>query len=186
MAVALRHRLFTVEEYHRMFETGILSADDRVELLAGEIVEMPPIGFYHAGTVDRIAYVLMSRLGARAIVRVQNPIRISVESEPHPDVSLLRPRPDFYTESPSEPSDVYLVIEVMDTSVERDRRVKLPLYARAAIPEVWLVNLPAACIEVCRTPRPDGYAEARTLHRGDPLTIAAFPDVTLRVEDILG
>lgn len=130
-AVIPRHR-FTLEDYYRMGEVGIFSEDDRVELIEGAIVDMAPIGDRHAGTVDRINHVLSSRLGGRAIVRVQNPISLpGQQSDLLPDVSLLRPRADFYTTERVEPRHAYLVIEVMDSTVARDRRIKLPLYARA-------------------------------------------------------
>lgn len=187
MAVGLKTRRFTIDEYYRMAEAGILSEDDRVELIQGEIVEMPPIGSHHAGTVASIDSLFSSRLGNRVIVWVQNPLRLRfVESEFQPDVVLLRPRPDFYRQSHPGAQDVYLVIEVADTSLEKDRHVKLPLYARAGVPEAWIVDLTANRVEVYRQPTPDGYREARVLQRGESLTIEAFPDLTLSVDDLLG
>lgn len=128
MAVQVQRRLFTVSEYYRMAEAGILGEDDRVELLEGEIVQMAPIGSNHRGTVDFLANSLVSRLGARAIVRTQNPIRLDDFSEPQPDVALLHPRADFYRRSHPTPADVLLLVEVADSSVAFDRQVKLPLY----------------------------------------------------------
>jgi len=187
MTVLLKRRRFTLEEYYRMGEAGILSEDDRVELIEGEIVEMTPIGPPHAGIVDRIARVLTLLLGLGVIVRVQGPIQLpTLVSELQPDVVLLRPRDDFYTRSHPGPQDILLLIEVMDTSIERDHRVKLPLYARAGIPEVWLVDLGAACIEVYREPARDGYREVSVRRRGEALAIAAFPDVALTVDDLVG
>src|SRR5262249_42782433 len=125
MAVVLKTHRFTVEEYHRMGEAGIFSEDDRVELLAGGIVEMSSIGTLHDGTVDRLTALFSSRLGGEAIVRVQNPLLLRPEdAEPQPDVMLLRPRPDFYTSAHPEAQDVYLVIEVADSSLVTDREVK--------------------------------------------------------------
>ena len=187
MTVVLRTRRFTLEEFHQMGQAGILSEDDRVELIEGEIVEMTPVGPPHAGIVARIANVIARLLSARVIVWVQNPIQLlALASELLPDVGLLRPRDDFYTRSHPGPGDILLLVEVMDTSVERDRRVKLPLYARAAIPEVWLVDLGAACIEVYREPAPDGYRGVAVRRRGETLAIAAFPEVALLVDDLLG
>lgn len=187
MAVELPRRRFTVDEYHRMAEVGILSDDERIELLEGEIVRMSPIGMPHAGTTDRIAQLFWSRLAGRAIVRVQGPVPLPAQlSQPQPDVTLLRPERDFYTKVRPEPPDVLLIVEVMDTSVERDRCVKLPLYARAGISETWLLNLPESVVEVYRDPNPDGYRTSRLLRRGDTLSIAAFPDVSLTVDDVLG
>lgn len=186
MAVVLKKHRFTVEEYHRMADAGVFSEDDRVELIEGEIVEMTPIGPRHAGSVDRVNRLCVTRLGDRVIVRVQNPIQLSTDSELQPDVTLLRPRADFYTESHPGPRDVFLVIEVADTSVETDRRVKLLLYSKAGIGEAWLVDLSTDRVEVCRQPTPDGYRDVRARGRGQPLTIEAFPDLALTVQDILG
>ncbi len=188
MSVVLKTHRFTIDQYRRMAEAGILSEEDRVELIKGEIVEMVPIGPLHAGTVDRSARVFSSRLGSRVIVRVQNPIQIPPEdSELQPDLALLRPRPDFYTRSHPSAPDIFLAVEVVDTSAERDRRVKIPLYGRAGIPESWLVDLIAGRVEVYRRPTPDGYRDVHVLYqRGDSLAIEAFPDVAFTVADFLG
>ncbi len=181
-----RHR-FTVDEYHLMGEAGIFSEDDRVELIEGEIVEMTPIGDRHAGVVARLNRLFVERLGGRSIVWPQNPVGLRVvRSVPQPDIALLRPRDDFYTTGRPEPADTLLVIEVMDTSVETDRGVKVPLYARAGIAEVWLVNLRADAIEVHREPTNAGYGDVRVLRRGERLSPLAFPDLTLTVDELLG
>ena len=187
MTVVLKTHRFTVDDYHRMGEVGILSEDDRVELLAGAIVEMSPIGPLHAGTVNRLTTLFSSRLGSRAIVGIQNPLQLRPEaSEPQPDVALLRQRDDFYTRAHPEADDVYLVIEVADTSVEKDREVKFPIYASAGIPEAWLLNISEESLEVHRYPTPDGYQEVHILHRGDAIAPQAFPDLILTVADLLG
>lgn len=187
MAVVMNKRRFTIEEYERMIEAGVLPAEDRVELIEGEVVEMSPIGQPHAGTVNRLTYVFTSRLGARAVVQVQNPVSLPpVVSVPQPDVALLRPRPDFYAKSRPLPGDVLLVIEVMETSAAYDRGVKLPLYAKAGVAEVWLIDLGAGAVEVHRRPAGNGYQESRTLEGGGTITLQAFPDVTLTLTDILG
>ena len=187
MAIAWKTRRFTVAEYHRMGETGILGEDDRVELLDGEIVEMTPIGPPHASVVLRLTQLFSSRVGQHAIVSVQNPIELTIlDSEPQPDLTLLRPRADFYATQHPGPGDILLVVEVMDTSADRDRRLKLPLYARAAIREVWLVDLGAERIEVYRQPEPDGYRLTRLLRHGESTTVETLPDLTIRVDDILG
>ena len=187
MAVALKRRRFTVDEYHRMAEAGILTGDDRVELLDGEIVEKMTINPAHGGTTDRLTAVFTSRLGERAIVRVQGPIVLAARnSEPEPDVTLLRPRSDYYTRAHPEPPDVLLVVEVMDSSEARDQRAKLPIYAAADIREVWLIALKTGQVEILRAPRAGRYTERRVAGHGEPLTIEAFPDVPLTVDDILG
>ena len=186
MAVQVRRHLFTVEEYHRMAQAGILSEDDRVELIEGEIVNMTPVGSRHAAVVDRLNRILSRRIGERAIVRVQNPIRLGEHSEPQPNVTLLRPREDFYASAHPGPEDVLLLIEVAETSAEYDREVKIPLYARFGIGEVWLVDLEGKAIEVYRNPSPEGHREVQTLGRDARLSPDSFPDLELPVEQILG
>ena len=187
MTVVLKTHRFTVDEYHRMGEAGIFSEDDRVELLAGEIVEMSPIGPLHAGTVGFLNALFTSRLGGEVIVWVQNPLLLRTEdSEPQPDVVLLRPRPDFYRHAHPEPQDVYLIIEVADTSATADREVKFPIYARAGVPEAWLLNVSAERLEVHRHPTPDGYQDVCILQRGEWVAPEAFPDLVLTVDALLG
>ena len=185
MATGLTTRRFTVEDYYRMAEAGILTPDDRVELLDGEIAEMTPIGSRHAACVDRLTRLLTQAIGDRAIVRVQNPIRLDRYSEPHPDLALLRPRDDFYAAAHPGPADVLLVIEVARTSEQIDRTVKLPLYARSGIPTAWLVVLEDDLIFLHEGPAPDRYRVVRELHRGDRLRLEAL-GVELSVTDILG
>lgn len=186
MSVTGARRRFTVKEYHRMALVGILREDDRIELLEGEVIEMSPIGSRHAACVDRLTEVFSERLRRRATIRVQNPIRLGEDSEPQPDLALVQPRPDFYASFHPEPQDVFLLIEVADTSEEHDREVKIPLYARWGIPEVWLVDLAGDAIEVYRGPGPDGYREVYRVRRGESLSIQAFPDIVLAVEEVLG
>ncbi|WP_447974968.1 Uma2 family endonuclease [Nitrospira sp. Kam-Ns4a] len=186
MAGQVLKRLFTVAEYHKMTEAGILGEDDRVELLEGEIVAMAPIGSRHAGVVNRLNRLFSQVVGDRAVVSVQNPIRLGEHSEPQPDLTLLRPRPDFYAQSYPSPEDVLLVVEVAETSADSDREVKLPLYARSGVPEVWLVDLAADTIEVSCCPAPQGYQECRIVRRSHRLAPQAFPDLVLSVEAVLG
>src|SRR2546427_3147694 len=186
MAVALTKRRFTVAEYHRMAEVGILTEKDRVELIDGEIVEMTPIGPRHASVVKRLTALLTSRLGARTIVSVQDLVQLSKESEPQPDVVLLRPSSDFYAEGHPEPVDTLLLIEVADTSLPYDRGVKLPRYAAAGVPEVWIVDLADEAVEVDRAPAPEDYRQTVRIPRGGSLSPAAFPDLTLEIDEILG
>ncbi len=186
MPVTLLKGPFTVDDYHRMAECGILGEDDRVELVNGQVVEMSPIGNRHASTVGRLTELFGQRKGGQAILWVQNPIRLGRHSEPQPDVCLPRPRADFYGGGHPEAADILLLVEVADTSADYDREVKIPLYARAGVPETWLVNLPTERIEVYRNPGPEGYADVRTAGRGDRLTPLLLDDVTLGVGDILG
>ncbi|WP_448605575.1 Uma2 family endonuclease [Thermoflexus hugenholtzii] len=186
MGVQVQRRLFTVEEYHRMAEAGILSEDDRVELIEGELVAMSPIGSRHAGVVDRLNYLLSRRAGEGIIVRVQNPLRLSAHSEPQPDVALLRYRPDFYASAHPGPEDILLIVEVAETSADYDRSVKIPLYARHGIPEAWLVDLLEERIEIYRHPTPQGYRSLHIAHRGETVRPTALPDLELSVDEILG
>ena len=186
MAVESARRRFTVEEYHRMGLAGILREDDRVELIDGEIVEMTPIGSPHAGCVNRLARLFFAAAGQRAVVTVQNPISLPPGSEPQPDLVLLRPRGDFYAGGHPGPGDVWLVVEVADTSLTFDRTVKVPLYARAGIPEVWVVDLAGQRVEVYRRPAGGLYADVQRHERGQRLVCAAFPDLALSVDDALG
>lgn len=117
-------RRFTVDEYYRLAEAGILHEDDRVELIEGEVVEMAPIGSKHASQVDRLAQHFFALLGERSTVRVQSPVHLDEHSEPQPDVTLLRPRPDFYASAHPGPQDIMLVVEVAETSAEYDHRQK--------------------------------------------------------------
>lgn len=186
MVVQVERRLFTVDEYYQMAEAGIFSEDDRVELIEGEIVEMSPIGSRHAACVNRLNGLFARRMEGNAVVSVQNPIRLSEFSEPEPDLALLQPRADFYAEAHPEPEDVLLVVEVAETSAGSDRRVKVPLYARAGILEVWLIDLADETIEIYRRPSPRGYGEVQRAWRGDHLSPQAFPDEQFSVDDVLG
>ena len=186
MAVTLAKRAFTLDEYHRMVQAGILAESDRVELIRGEIVVMAPIGRRHAGQVGRLTRLFSLALGERAIVWVQNPLPLGPDSEPQPDVAPLRPCADFYVNTPPRPADVWLAIEVGDTSVAADRAIKVPLHAEAGLRETWLVDLPGERVEVYRTPVSDGYRDVRVLQRGQSLTVETFPDLVLSVDEILG
>ncbi len=184
MSLSVTHYRFTVDEYHRMGEAGILGPDDRVELIDGEIVMMTPIGSRHAACVDRCTHFFTRLVGDRAIVRVQNPIQLDDYSEPEPDISLLRPRDDFYATAHPLPGDVLLVVEVADTSIGYDREVKLPLYGSMGILEVWIVDLGRRCIDAYRAPIAGGYAERRTYQVDEKLRPAAL-DVEVAVTDLL-
>jgi Uma2 family endonuclease len=178
-----RHRL-TVAEYYRMGEVGILSREARVELIEGEVIDMPPIGSLHAGTVDYIADVVRLACGGRAIVRTQNPVFLSLHSEPQPDIALLRPRSDFYRSSHPTPADVVLIVEVADTSLAYDTQIKLPLYARHGIPEVWLTDLPNRRFLVHRTPTPTGFQDVQTLTDLSAVTPLSLPGVSIDLSDV--
>ncbi|HUK89057.1 MAG TPA: Uma2 family endonuclease [Blastocatellia bacterium] len=186
MSVQLEHWLFGVDEYHRMLETGILTEDDRVELIEGEIVKMSPIGSRHVASVNRINALLNQKAGGTAIVSVQNPVRLDNYSEPQPDVALLKRRDDFYAGSLPTPKDVLLLVEVAETSREMDRRVKLPLYARANVLEVWLVNLQDDRIETHSEPANGAYQKVRIANRSESISCETIPGLVFSVDEILG
>ncbi|MCW9059633.1 MAG: Uma2 family endonuclease [Gammaproteobacteria bacterium] len=166
-----RHRL-SVDEYHRMARAGILPEDSRVELINGEIIDMAPIGSRHAAAVKQLTRILNRTVGDTAIVSVQDPIHLDPHTEPQPDLALLRPREDFYKTAHPRASDVLLVIEVADHSLRYDREIKIPLYARHGISEVWLVDLQSNRISLFREGTAEGYrreSEATDLERLSPL-----------------
>lgn len=179
-------RLFTRDEYYAMAEAGILGPEDRVELIEGEIYRMAPIGNPHAGCVNRLVGGFASLIAdRRAVLSPQNPVNLTDISEPQPDVTLLRPRTDFYGDGHPTPEDVLLLVEVADSSIGFDRHTKIPLYARCGIPEAWLVDLKKATLEVHRDPTPGGYRKVQRLRRGDRIAPLAFPDFEIAVESIL-
>jgi Uma2 family endonuclease len=179
-------RRFTVDEYHQMAAAGILTEDDPVELLDGEIIEMSPIGDRHAACILRGTTIFSARLAGRALVSVQNPVRLSSGSEPEPDIALLRPRADFYSSGKPGPEDVLLIIEVADTSLVYDRDVKLRFYAESGIREVWIVDLNAARVLVYREPKGISYEQVLVVGREGTLSPLAFPDVVVPVADLIG
>ncbi len=186
MSVQLQRRLFTVKEYHLMSETGILSETDRVELIEGEIIQMAAIGTRHATAVRRLNRLFHRLPEDTVIVDVQNPVQLSERTEPQPDVVLLRFRGDDYETAHPVPSEVLLLVEVADSTVDNDRDVKIPIYARSHIPEVWLVNLVENCLEVYRQPTPNGYSLILKLYAGQEVAPIAFPDFTVSVDWIFG
>lgn len=181
-----KRRLFTVNEYHQMAHTGILGESDRVELLEGELVEMSPIGTRHAACVKRLNNLFSQRLSQRALVSVQDPIHLGERSEPQPDLVLLKPRADFYSQSHPQPRDILLIIEVADTSVDYDRQVKIPLYAQAGIIEIWLLDLVKEFVEVYRQPVAREYTEIQQLQRQQFLSPLTFSDMRVTISELLG
>lgn len=179
-----RRRRFTVDEYYRMAEVGILKPDDRVELIEGEIILMSPIGYRHALCVAEFNRRLVLAAGDRAFVWPQNPVRVPPDSEPQPDIALVR-TPSPRARRHPQPEDVLLLIEVADTSYRYDRRVKLPLYARTGVREVWIVDLAHDAVEVHRGPGPRGYASSQPVGPGGTLSPEAVPEIVLAVDDAL-
>lgn len=183
--LVLRRR-FTVDEYHRMAQAGLLTADDRVELIEGEIIEMAPIGSAHASRVSRLNRLLVRAVGDAAVVWPQNPVRLGDHSEPEPDLALLKPHENDYRDELPTSSDVLLIVEISDSSLRFDREVKLGLYARHSIPVVWIVNLRDEKIEVYEGPGPDAYESKTTVSGEQPLSLAAIPALTMTAAEVLG
>jgi Uma2 family endonuclease len=177
---------FTAADYHRMGEAGIFHEDDRVELIEGVILRMSPIGDRHAGRVIVLNDLFSTRLAGRALVSVQNPLRLTERSEPEPDLVIMRRPKDAQSVRAPHPHDVLLLIEVADTTLAFDRDTKVPLYAAAGIPEVWLLDLQGDRLRVYREPHEGEYRSITVLTRGDSITPLAFADLTLSVSQILG
>ena len=175
-----RHRI-TVHDYHRLAEIGVLAPDARVELIEGEIIDMAPIGNDHQSIVDQLTRALVIAVGDRAIVRVQGSIRLSQWSEPEPDVVLLNPRPDFYRGEFAAGTDTLLVIEVSDTTLRYDRDIKVPLYARHGVPEVWVVDVNGNALLVYGGLRDGKYEQHAVLERPTSVPVARLPGVVLDV-----
>ncbi len=182
---ALDLRPFTVAEYYAMAEAGILNREDRVELIDGVVVARAPIGNRHLATVDRYTKAFVLAVGDRAIARVQGSIVLSEYSMPEPDLVILGERSDFYAFEAAGPGDVLLLVEVSDTSVDYDRQEKLPRYAQAGIPEVWLTVLPENVVEAHTEPTENGYRVTRRLRAGDVLVPGCFPDIQIPVKAAL-
>ena len=165
----LSYHQWTVSDYHKLAETGLLS-EKRVELIGGEIIDMSPVGKLHAATVKAIAKLFWGKIGDRAIVSVQDPITLNNFSEPEPDLAILKPNDSFYADQLPSASDVLLVVEAADTTLAKDRQVKIPLYAEAGIPEYWIINLNEAVLERYTEARSGEYALRRLYRKGDTLS----------------
>lgn len=180
-----RHR-FTVAEYERMGRIGIFSEDERVELVCGEVIEMPPIGERHAACVDFLTQLITLRLRRSAIVRVQSPVRLDEHSQPQPDITILKRRDDFYRHAHPGPEDILLIVEVSDTTLEYDMKVKVPLYARAGIPETWVVNLRGGRVKTYADPAKGAYQTLTSYARGDELQSRSLAALRVSVAEVLG
>jgi Uma2 family endonuclease len=187
MSVMPPRHVVTVDEFDRMVEGDVFGADERVELIEGEIVDMSPIGSRHQACVDRLSRLFAPLfVSDRAIVRVQGAFRASDISMPQPDVALLRPKDNYYDAEHPHAHDLLLAVEVADTSLRYDRWTKLPAYAKAGVPEAWVVDLTGHKVDVAVEPSLQGYGQVGQIKIGDTLAPAAFPDVAVDVSWILG
>jgi Uma2 family endonuclease len=178
------HR-FTTREYYRMAEIGVLRPEERVELLDGEIMDLSPISPPHASIVKRLNQHFGQKAKGRWLAAIQDPTHLDEHSEPQPDLMLLKVVADFYSSGHPKPAEVFLLIEVADSSLAYDREKKLPAYGRAGIPEVWIVNLEDGAVEVNREPHLNGYGSTTILRPGDKASPLAFPDATVDVAELL-
>ena len=185
MQVETTKKLFTVRDYHRMAEVGIFGAEERVELIEGEILEMSPLGHRHMICVNRAMRLFIAKAGDRALVSIQNSLGLSQYTEPQPDVVVLKPRADEYAAKRLSAEDTLLVIEVAQTTLNYDRRRKLPLYAAAGVPEVWIEDLKNDLLLVYRQPFSNMYSTSLVLRRGDSISPLALPDLILSVDELL-
>ena len=177
-----RHR-WTVAEYHRMAEVGLLNEDSRVELIEGELIEMAPIGSPHGGNVKRFIRLFSKVIGDKAIIAAQDPVVLSGYSEPEPDIALLRWRADDYEQSHPHPEDVLLLIEVSDSTLRYDRDVKIPLYAKNGIPEVWLLDIQNRQLEIYREPI-NGVYQQRDYRRTGKIAPILCPDAVIDLAEL--
>jgi len=178
------HRVkLSVDDFHKLGDAGILASDARVELIEGDLIEMAPIGGPHIGIVNRLTRLLVVAVGDLGVVSIQNPVTLPPRSEPQPDIAVLKPGIDGSSAGVPQSVDALLVIEVADSTLAYDRDTKVPLYARAGIPEVWVVDVNARRLLVHRTPGPTGYADVREISTG-VVAVEALPTVSIRVDDI--
>jgi Uma2 family endonuclease len=185
IAAGQRYR-FNVDEYYRMADAGIFDEDSRVELIDGEVRQMVPIGGPHITLVNRLNVLLVRSISDRAMVSVQNPVRLSDETEPQPDFTLFKADEDFYGGQVPPVSNALIVIEVADSSLAYDRDKKMQLYASAGIPEAWLVDVAGEVVTLFTGPGESGYAQQRTLKRGDEIVSTTIDDLHLPVDEVFG
>jgi Uma2 family endonuclease len=183
MLIERQHR-FSVKEYYRMLETGVLRPDARVELLDGQIIDISPIGPFQGSVTKHLNEIFTAASRRRWITTVQDPVRLDEHSEPQPDLMLLKRVADFYRQQHPQPEDVHLLIEVSDTTLEADHEDKIPAYGRAGVAEAWIVNLVEEVVEVYREPTFTGYASITKFRVGDEISPLAFPDATVAVAEL--
>ncbi|GAB1542576.1 Uma2 family endonuclease [Scytonema sp. NUACC21] len=175
---------FTIAEYHRLIELGFFSEDDRVELIRGQIIQMVAKGTAHEACNRRLLRELPKLLSDRATLQNQSPITLPADGEPEPDFAIVRNRGDDYLSAHPTPEEVFLVIEIADSSLAYDQEVKLPLYAEAGITHYWLFNLPENCLETYSEPyqKPQGkfdYRVKRIVLQNETIVLPHFPDLSL-------
>jgi Uma2 family endonuclease len=185
MAVQLTKRLFTVDDYYRMVDAGILREKDRVELIEGEVLAMSPIGTPHGAAVDRANRAMINAAGDMAIVRVQGSLRLDRYNQPQPDVVLLRPKDDFYATKHPGPADILLIVEVAQSSLEYDKTIKARIYARTGVVEYWVADIDQDCVLVYSDPSVNGYRSLHQLLRGESISPQLLPQCRIAIDSLL-
>jgi Uma2 family endonuclease len=186
MASLPHKHLISVDEYYRMAEVGLLAPDARVELIEGEIIDMPPIGIDHAGVVNLLTHLFVRAVDTRAVVQPQVGVRLDLRSEPQPDLAVLAARADFYRGKHPAPEDVLLLVEVSDSTLRYDMDVKVPLYARHGIQQVWVIDLQHGQLHCFRTPRSGQYFDCYTTAEPGIVPIAALSGAQVDLSALFG
>jgi Uma2 family endonuclease len=186
MRMESARKLFTTDDVLKMAETGLFGDAERIELIDGEIFEMTPVGVRHVICVNRATAFFGEAFGRAAIVSIQNPVHLNIHNMPQPDVVVFKSKDDFYASGGPTPSDVLFLVEVSDTTLRRDRNVKLPKFAASGIPEVWIEDLKHDLILVFRDPEGSQYRTQFTVRRGDSISPIAFPKSAFLVDDLIG
>jgi len=186
MRMESARKLFTTDDVLKMAEAGLFGPEERIELIDGEIIEMTPVGDRHIMCVNRATAFFSEAFGRTAIVRIQNALRLNIHNMPQPDAVVFKPRGDFYASGAPTPADVLFLVEVSDSTIRRDRSIKLPRFATYGIPEVWIEDLKHDLILVYRDPEGNQYQTQFTVRRGDSVSPLAFPNSTFLVDDLIG
>ncbi len=186
MEATVKMHAITIAEFDRMVAAGVYGPKDRIELIDGQLIDVPPQGPPHFGTLMRLEHHFRNAFGTRALVRGQGPLPVGTDSQPEPDIALVRWNDRFYSDAHATVEETYAVVEISNTSQKFDRDVKRRIYGAGGIPEYWIVDLPAQTIEVYREPRELGYAAPILFQRGQTVSFAAFPDVVFAVDELLG
>ena len=186
MRMESARKLFTTDDVLKMAEAGLFGPEERIELIDGEILAMSPVGVRHVHCVNRANAFFGEAFGRAAMVSIQNPVHLNIHNMPQPDVVVFKPRTDFYASGNPTPADVLFLVEVSDSTLRRDRNIKLPRFAASGIPEVWIEDLKHDLILVYRDPEGSQYRTQLTLRRGDSISPLAFPNSTFLVDDLIG
>jgi Uma2 family endonuclease len=185
-AVEIKRRRFTVDEYDEMTRIGLFRKNKHIELIEGDLIEMAAMYAPHISTVMRISEVFIERFAKKVNVSIQCPLRLDQHTEPEPDIAVLKRRDDFYIDEKPAAKDALLIVEVADSSLLYDRRIKLPLYGKHGVPEVWIINLRDKVIEASRQPFEKGYRQTTLYQQGDLISAEAFGDIAFSISEMLG